>query len=136
MECSDCWRLFDGGLAEKVFFRTGWNLICCEYLVKSKDRGTQGDLCVLIRLNPGVRRVHLVSQFSWRAAHLLDICVYPVYLVDKLILICSVPLPLSYSGASGGFFDFFQGQNYVVLLPGWNVSRVSLQKFDIGYLIF
>ena len=80
--------------------------------------------------------MHLVSQFSWRAAHLLDICVYPVYLVDKLILICSVPLPLSYSGASGGFFDFFQGQNYVVLLHGCNVSRVSLQKFDIGYLIF
>ena len=24
--------------------------------------GTQGDLCVLLQLNPGVRRVHLVSQ--------------------------------------------------------------------------
>ena len=24
--------------------------------------GTQGDLCVLLQVNPGVRRVHLVSQ--------------------------------------------------------------------------
>ena len=30
-------------------------------------------------------------------------CVCPVYLVGKLILICSVPVPLSHNGASGGF---------------------------------
>ena len=46
------------------------------------------------------------------------ICVFPVYLVDKLILICSISLPLSHSWASGGSFDVFQGQNYVALLPG------------------
>ena len=37
-------------------------------------------------------------------------CLFPVYLVDKLILICSVPLPFSHSGASGGSFDVFHGQ--------------------------
>ena len=36
----------------------------------------------------------------------MDSCltsVYPVYLVGKLILICSVLVPLSHNGASGGF---------------------------------
>ena len=82
----------------------------------------QGNLCVLLLVNPGVRRVHLVSQLSWIAARLLDTCACPVYLVDKLIVICSVPLPLSHSGASGGSFDVFQGQSYVVLLPGNEMS--------------
>ena len=50
------------------------------------------------------------------------ICFCPVYLVDKLILICSVPLPLFPSGASAGSFDVFQGQNYVGLLPGNEMS--------------
>ena len=45
-------------------------------------------------------------------------CVCPVYLVGKLILICSVALPFSHSRASSGFFDVSQGQNYVALLPG------------------
>ena len=49
-------------------------------------------------------------------------CVYPHYIVDKLILICSVPIPLSHSGASGGSFDVFQGQDYVGLLPGHEMS--------------
>ena len=44
-------------------------------------------------------------------------CGCPVYLVDKLILICFLPGPLSHSGASGSYFDIFQGQNYVALLP-------------------
>ena len=84
--------------------------------------GTQGDLCVLLRLNPGVRRVHLLIQLSWIASRLLDTCVYSIYLVDRLILICPVPLSLSHSVASGGSFDVFQGQNYVVLLPGNEMS--------------
>ena len=49
-------------------------------------------------------------------------CLFPIYLVDKLILICSVPLPFSHSGASGGSFDVFQGQNYVALLRGNEMS--------------
>ena len=49
-------------------------------------------------------------------------CVCPVYLVEALILICSVPLPLSHSGASGGSFDVFQGQNYVASLSGNEIS--------------
>ena len=49
-------------------------------------------------------------------------CVFPVYLVDKLILTCSVPQPFSHSGASGGSFDIFQGINYVALLPGNETS--------------
>ena len=35
-------------------------------------------------------------------------CLFPVYLVDKLILICSVPLPFSHSGASSGSFNVFK----------------------------
>ena len=61
--------------------------------------------------------MHLVSQLSWIAVRLLDTRACPVYLVDKIILIYSVPLSLSHSGASSGSFDVFQGQNYVVLLP-------------------
>ena len=49
-------------------------------------------------------------------------CLFPVYLVNKLILICSVPLPFSHSGASSGSFDFFQGQTYVALLRGNEIS--------------
>ena len=49
-------------------------------------------------------------------------CLFSVYLVDKLILICSVPLPFSHSGASSGSFDIFQGQNYVALLRGNEMS--------------
>ena len=49
-------------------------------------------------------------------------CLFPVYLVDKLILICSLPLTFSNSGASGGSFDVFQGQNYVALLRGNEMS--------------
>ena len=66
--------------------------------------------------------MHLVSQLSWIAARLLDTRACPVYLVDKIILIYSVPLALSHSGASSGSFDVFQGQNYVVLLPGNEMS--------------
>ena len=49
-------------------------------------------------------------------------CLFPVYLVDKLIHICFVPLPFSRSGASCGSFDVFQGQNYVALLRGNEMS--------------
>ena len=49
-------------------------------------------------------------------------CLFPVYLVDKLILIRSVPLPFSHSGVSGDSFDVFQGQNYVALLRGNEMS--------------
>ena len=55
----------------------------------------------------------------------MDSCLtylFPVYLVDKLILICSVPLPFYHSGTSGGSFDVFQGQNYVALLRGNEMS--------------
>ena len=47
--------------------KIGLNLICCVYLVKFKDGGRRV-ICVLLRVNPRVRRVHLVSQFSWIAA--------------------------------------------------------------------
>ena len=63
--------------------------------------------------------MHLVSQLSWIA---FLTCFCPVYLVHKLILICSAPLPLSHGGASDGSFDVFQGQNYVALLPGNEMS--------------
>ena len=66
--------------------------------------------------------MHLVIQLSWIASRLLDACVYSIYLVDRLILICSVPLPLSHSVASGGSFHVFQGQNYFVLLLGDEMS--------------
>ena len=49
-------------------------------------------------------------------------CLFPVYLVDKSILICSIPLPCSHSGASGGSFGVFQGQNYIALLRGNEMS--------------
>ena len=49
-------------------------------------------------------------------------CLSPVYLVDKLIHICSVPLPFSHSRASGGSFDVFQGRSYVALLRGNEMS--------------
>ena len=49
-------------------------------------------------------------------------CLFPVYLVDRLFLICSVPLPFSHSEASGGSFDVFQGQNYAALLRGIEMS--------------
>ena len=77
----------------------------------------QGDLCVLFRLNPGVRRVHLVSDVSWIAPRLLNTRVFPVYLVDKIILICFAPLSLSHSRASGGSFDVFQGKITLYCFP-------------------
>ena len=90
-------------------------------------------MCVLLQLNLGVRRVYLVSQVSWIAARLLDTRVFPVHLVDKIILICSVPLPLSHSGASSGSFDVFQGQNYFVLLPGNEMSAgFHYRNFILG----
>ena len=49
-------------------------------------------------------------------------CVFPVYLVDTLILICSLPLPYSHSGAGSRSFDVSQGQNYVALLHGKEMS--------------
>ena len=49
-------------------------------------------------------------------------CLFSICLVDRLILICSVPLPFSHSRASGGSFDVFQGQNYVALLLGNEIS--------------
>ena len=38
----------------------------------------------------GVRWEHVIIQLSWIAAWLAVTCVCPVYLVDKLILICSM----------------------------------------------
>ena len=38
-------------------------------------------------------------------------CVCPVYVIDKLINICSLPLSLSHSGSNACSFDVFQGQN-------------------------
>ena len=77
---------------------------------------TQCELFLLLRLNLGVPGEHL-SHISWIAASLLFACACLVYLVDELIFICSVPLPLSHSGASAGSFGVFQEQNYVALLP-------------------
>ena len=64
-------------------------------------------------------------------------CVFPVYLVDRLIFICFVLLPYSHSGAGSRSFDVSQGIKLCCIAPRkGNVSRVSLQKFDIRYLIF
>ena len=49
-------------------------------------------VCICLA-KPGVRWEHVIIQLSWIAAWLVVTCVCPVYLVDKLILICSVPLP-------------------------------------------
>ena len=49
-------------------------------------------------------------------------CLFLAYLVDNLILTCSAPPPFSHSGASSASFDVFQGQNYVELLRGNEMS--------------
>ena len=43
--------------------------------------------CWLSQLNPGVRGEHLTSQFSWVATWLLVTRVWPVYLVEKVVLV-------------------------------------------------
>ena len=65
--------------------------IVCDWLnSKMRDAGWFACICLA---KPGVRWEHVIIQLSWIAAWLVVTWVCPVYLVDKLIVICFVPLP-------------------------------------------
>ena len=111
--------------------------------------------CWLLRLIPGERGEHLTSQLSWAAARLLVTCGRPVYLVvDELRPRVLWPLMIELMLVLLTFFDIV----IMVLLIGswcysrewvrnlrtklcsiasgkWNVSKVSLQRFDINYIM-
>ena len=65
------------------------------------------------------------AKVAYRQPRFMDSCLKclsPVYQVHMLIFICFVPLSFSHGGASGSPFDVFQGQNYVTLLRGNEMS--------------
>ena len=71
--CFEYRRLGGGAFGQRVLFRVASN-ICYMF-------------CLLLRLDPGVRGEHLTSKLPWIATLLLVTRVYPVYLVDELVLV-------------------------------------------------
>ena len=113
-------------------------------------------LCRLLWLNPGSRREHLSSQLSRVTFWLLVTCVCCVYQVGELVLVFYDPLWLGQMVVLLTFFthdeyDFSSMESWCYIREWlrnlrtklcciasgeWNVSRVSLQKFDIRYIMF
>ena len=93
------------------------------------------------------------NQLSWAAGWLLVTCAGPVYLaVDKLRPFLLWPLMIGQGGSADLFFDMvsmvlhigsscyfrewvwnLRTKLFCIVLGKWNVSRVSLQGFDITY---
>ena len=118
-------------------------------------------VCWLLGLNPGVWGEHLTSQFSWVAVWLLVTGVCHVYLIEELIVspcvLCPHKIVLMHNGGSvdvsflHGDFGYSSVGSYCYsrewfwnskteiccMAPGkWNTSRVSLQEFNIRYIVF
>ena len=114
----------------------------------------EGNWGRLLTVKTRSMREHLTSQLSWEAAWLLVTCGSPVYLViDQLRPCFKVP----YDWARWFCWRFFDMVNLVVLIGSWcysrewvwnlrtklcciisgkwNLSRVSLQGFDITYIM-
>ena len=107
------------------------------------------------QLKPRARGEHLTSQLSWAAVWLLVTCGSPVYLVvDELRPFVLWPLLLGLNGSVEVFFDMvsmvlligswcysrewawnLRTKLCCIALAKWNASRVSLQGFDITYII-
>ena len=111
--------------------------------------------CGLLRLISRAWGEHLTSQLSWAAAWLLVTCISPIYLVVDEFSPCVLwPLMIGLMVVMLTFFHMVS----MVLLTGswrysrewvwnlrtklrctasgkWNVNRVSLQGFDISYVL-
>ena len=68
--------------------------------------------------------MYLVSQVSWIAARLLDTRVFPVHLVDKIILICSVPCLFLIAGLAVVPLTFFKDKITLYCSPEMKCQQV------------
>ena len=108
----------------------------------------------LLRQNPRARGEHITSQLSWATAWLLVKRVYSFHVVDELNVfkplmtgLMVVLLMLFLDGEYGftSMWSWCYSRECVwnlrirlccIASAKWNVSRVALQGFDIGYVIF
>ena len=125
--------------------------ICFEFYV---DEAV--NFCGLLWLNPGARGEHLTGQLTWAAAWLLVTRICPVYLLDEfshcvlwplmieiMVVLFDVSLDGEYGFTSMGSWCYSRGlvwnlrtKKCCIASGKWNVSRVSLQRFGISYLMF
>ena len=119
--------------------------------------GSMFRACGLFQLNPEARGEYLTSRLSWPATWLLVTRVYPTYLVDELRPCVLRPLIIGLMVVLLTFF-FLNGEYGFTSMGSWcystewvwnlkkklcsiasgkwNDSRVSLQGFDIRYIMF
>ena len=89
--------------------------------------------CELLQLNPAAGGDHVNSQLSLATAWLLVSLVCVVYLVNKLALVF---YGISSMGSRCYFRDWVWSSRTklcCIASGKWNVSRVSIQEFDIRY---
>ena len=83
-------KITRGGSPEPIeTLFTFWRVISSVAMkknVKATERKGSAVCCILLWLNLGARGEHLTSQLSWIAAWRLIQCVWPVYLVDELVV--------------------------------------------------